>query len=396
MKHGSGSQNVVSFSRFLYQVNVVNDVIYDHIDLKQPEDVRQYLVSSNIISDNYFDMLLKHYNSIPQVNLEEFSPELKLLKLLPTNIARSYGVVVLARTNGEVEVGMKNPLDQTSLEILKRYVQEKISARLVDSRVLTKMLARSLDGADEIRRLAGDLSILMKKNESSNPLEVREVDWFNHNVRQHPAVELLREIVRESMRLDASDIHIEETGSVLRVRLRVEGEFVNYDLFSSDISGHLFRLILILAKLDIIESRLPQEGGFFLVINNNEVNLRLSVMPTHSGRTAVMRVLESDKIFRHIGQIVHDTDTLKYVRDFISSKHGLMFVTGPANSGKTTTLYTVLKELSAMHSKIITLEDPVEMTIDGVNQIEVKPNLGYGYIEGLKSAFRQDPNVLLV
>ena len=206
----------------------------------------------------------------------------------------------------------------------------------------------------------------------------------------------MREIVRESRRLNASDIHIEEEESLLRVRLRVEGEFVNYELFSSDIAGHLFRLMLILAKLDIIETRLPQEGAFFLIIENAVVNLRLSVMPTHSGRTAVMRVLESDRIFRHVGQITQDADTISRLRDFIKNKHGLLFVTGPANSGKTTTLYTVLKELSSTEAKIITLEDPVEMTIESVNQIEVKPKLGYGYVEGLRSAFRQDPNVLLV
>jgi type II secretory ATPase GspE/PulE/Tfp pilus assembly ATPase PilB-like protein len=398
MKVHESQKKIVTFIRFLYQTNVISERSLDHVESHSlaPDAIKEFALDNLSISNNYFDMLLNHYNALEQLDVGECVPDEGVLKLIPSRLAKSHSCILINKDEEQIYVAMKNPLDQPALAMIRRYTKTKLKTFLVDSRDLEKLLTRCSGGANEIRRLAGDLSLSMKKNNESSEIEQEEADWFNKNARRHPAVRLLREIVSESIRLEASDIHLEEDGGALRIRLRVEGDFINYDLLESEISAYIFRLVLILARLDIIESRLPQEGGFYLVINNSVVNLRLSVMPTHTGRTAVMRVLESDKSFRHLAQLIKEPELLSHLRNFIMSKHGLLFVTGPTSSGKTTTLYTLLKELHALHSKILTLEDPVEMTVDGINQIEVKPDLGYNYIEGLKSAFRQDPNVLMI
>ena len=395
--HESQSK-AVSFIRFLYQAGIVPEAVLVLSESKSLSsmDLERHILENFQITSPYYEKLQTLYESLPQIDLDECQPDEALLKIIPANLARTYGCVLISRDIERIEIAMSNPLDQYAKAMLRDHIKGEFVIYFVDARDLNKLLTRCHDGGNEIRRLAGDLALSLKQHNALNPLEQREEDWFNKNARKHPAIRLLREVVSESMRLDASDIHLEEEGETLRIRLRVEGDFINYDLLASDISAYIFRLVLILARLDIIESRLPQEGGFFLIINERMVNLRLSVMPTHTGRTAVMRVLESDKSFSHIAQLVKDADLVSHLKNFVNSKHGLLFVTGPTSSGKTTTLYTMLKELSSLHSKILTLEDPVEMTLEGISQIAVKPDLGYNYVEGLRSAFRQDPNVLMV
>ena len=211
-----------------------------------------------------------------------------------------------------------------------------------------------------------------------------------------PVVRLLQKLFEEAVQHKAADIHIEPEERVLRIRQRIDGVLQERVMNEARIASALVQRLKLLANLDISEKRLPQDGRFHIKVKNHQVDVRLSTMPVAFGEAVVMRLLDQTSGILSFEQLGLPDDIREQLRNVIRRPHGMLLVTGPTGSGKTTTLYAALNELNTPHNKIITVEDPVEYRLSRVNQVQVNEHIGLSFARVLRTALRQDPDVILV
>jgi general secretion pathway protein E len=236
----------------------------------------------------------------------------------------------------------------------------------------------------------------MEDNEADNFVEIEVTADLLDETSEAPIIRLVNNIISQSAKARASDIHIEPSREQIKVRYRIDG--VLYDLLTppKHIQSALISRIKVMAKLDIAEKRLPQDGRFDVKIGNTEIDVRVSTIPTAAGERVVMRLLNKTSALLDIVDLGVSDDQMAHLRQLVAAPNGIILVTGPTGSGKTTSLYAVLSHINTPDINIITVEDPVEYQIDGINQIQVNPKIGLTFASGLRSIVRQDPDVILV
>ena len=236
----------------------------------------------------------------------------------------------------------------------------------------------------------------MEASELDNLVEIEVTADLLDETSQAPIIRLANHIISQAVKARASDIHIEPSREQIKVRYRVDG--VLYDLLTppKHIQSALISRIKVMAKLDIAEKRLPQDGRFDVKIGNTEIDVRVSTIPTATGERVVMRLLNKTSTFFGIADLGVSNNQMEQLKGLVTAPNGIILVTGPTGSGKTTSLYAILSYINTPDINIITVEDPVEYQIDGINQIQVNPKIGLTFASGLRSIVRQDPDVILV
>jgi type IV pilus assembly protein PilB len=330
------------------------------------------------------------------VDLNEVVIPPAVVELVPESVARENAVLPLAEDHGTLKVIMSDPLDYDTREKLRFILNRNIEVALAPREMILEAINKhygQIDGesADSMLQEFTDTAIDFTETAEETAGPDESVDESSA-----PIVRLVHLIITEAVQLRASDIHVEPFEDRLRIRYRIDGVLVERDSPPRRLLGALLSRIKILAKMDIAERRRPQDGRIKITVGQKELDLRVSVLPTNHGQSAVMRLLDKDNIRVGVRQLGLSEGDFRQFRQLIRRPNGIILVTGPTGSGKTTTLYAGLNELNRPDTKIITAEDPVEYYLPGINQVEVKHSIGLDFARIIRSMLRQAPNIILV
>ncbi len=329
-----------------------------------------------------------------------------ILKYIPEDSARHYHFVPIGITDNVLEIGITDPANIDATDALQ-FITSKIGMPykyfLISDTDFEAVLAmyKNLTGEVEsaisdIDTEIGDVDTKDVVIESANPQDKLKPGEEEKIVEEAPIIKIVAVIIRHAVEGNASDIHIENTGEKVKVRFRVDGVLHTSLVLPENVYAGIVARIKILSKLRLDEKRKPQDGGFSTKIDNRKIDFRVSTFPAYYGEKVVMRILDSEKGVKKLDDLNLSPENLAMVRRAIAKPYGLILITGPTGSGKSTTLYSMLNELDSEKANIVSLEDPVEYHMPNINQSQVMPEIGYTFASGLRSILRQDPNIIMV
>ena len=350
------------------------------------------VVESSFVTEEAISQALARQLQAPFVDLKHFNPKPELINLLPEAQARRYRAVVLEEVNGRLRVGFVDPTDLQAYDDILRLLRRDIEIAVVAESQVLALIDRVYRRTEEISGLAKELTADL----GDIPVEFGDLLGTATGAEEAPVVKLLQTVFEEAMRSRASDIHIEPQASNLRVRFRIDGVLHVQMEADSKIASALSLRLKLMSGLDISEKRLPQDGRFAIKVRNTPIDVRISTMPTQFGESVVMRLLNQNTGLLGLDRLNMPPRVLERLRHAVRRPSGMVLVTGPTGSGKTTTLYAALAELNTTEKKIITVEDPVEYRLPGINQVQVHEKIDLSFERVLRSALRQDPDIVLV
>ena len=327
---------------------------------------------------------------IPFIELKHFKFDQQLVQSLPEAMARRFRAIVLSREGGGLLVGMSDPLDLFALDEMERILKTRVQPAVVREAELLATLDLVYRRTSEIASIAGELEGELQ--DSDFDLAKLGAD----NVSDAPVVRLLQTLFEDAVQMKASDIHIEPDEGVVRIRQRIDGVLNEQVMKEQRIASALVMRLKIMSGLDISEKRLPQDGRFNIRVKNRNIDVRVSTMPVQFGESVVMRLLDQSAGIASLDAGGMPADMLARFRRLLQRPYGMVLVTGPTGSGKTTTLYAGLAELNSPEKKIITVEDPVEYRLPRVNQVQVNTKIELTFARVLRAALRQDPDIVLI
>jgi len=328
--------------------------------------------------------------NISFIELKHFKFDKNLVQALPEAVARRFRVIVLSREGDGLLVGMSDPLDLFALDEMDRLLKTTVHPAVVREAELLSALDMLYRRTSEMDSIAGELEGELK--DSDFDLSVLGVD----NNSEAPVVRLLKTLFEDAVQMKASDIHIEPGDGILRIRQRIDGLLSEHVMKEARVASALVMRLKIMSGLDISEKRLPQDGRFNIRVKNHTLDVRVSTMPVQFGESVVMRLLDQTHGITSLDAGGMPAQMLVRFRQLLQRPFGLILVTGPTGSGKTTTLYAGLSELNSPQKKIITVEDPVEYRLPRVNQVQVNAKIDLSFTRVLRAALRQDPDILLI
>jgi MSHA biogenesis protein MshE len=358
---------------------------------KSGRKLGRVLVESGFVGEDKLLQLLSDQLDMPYVNLTRFELDPDLVARLPETYARRYRALVLKETSDGLLVGMGDPTDIFAFDELVRILKRPVQIACVKESDLLQNIDRLYQHADQLRNLASEVG----QDLADNAFDLRHLT-AGSNQSDAPVVRLIQTVFEDAVRADASDIHIEPDEDVLRIRRRIDGVLHETTMDDTRIAPAVVSRLKLMAEADISEKRLPQDGRFTLRVLDKNIDVRLATIPTQTGEAVVMRLLDHGSAVRRLPQLGMPDDMLQRVRRIIHKPHGLVLVTGPTGSGKTTTLYAALTELNKPQKKIITVEDPVEYQLPRINQVQVNQRIDLTFARVLRTTLRLDPDIMLV
>ena len=350
------------------------------------------LIEAGYIDEDRFLEFLSQQLDIPCVDLARYETKKAIVELLPESYARRFRAIVLDVKNGIAMVGMADPTNIFAMDEIERLVKMTMEPAVVRESELLAAIDRNYRRTSEIHSLAEELH---DELDSSSDFDLSQLE---NGLEESEAavVRLLKSIFEDAVQTGTSDIHIEPDESCLRIRQRIDGVLHEQVMKETRIASALVLRLKLMSGLNISERRLPQDGRFNIRIKNRSVDVRVSTMPVQWGESVVMRLLDQSEEALGLGHIGMPARILERFRHFIRQPHGLILVTGPTGSGKTTTLYGALAELNEATKKIISAEDPVEYRMARIQQVQVNTKIGLSFASVLRSALRQDPDVVMI
>ena len=350
------------------------------------------VVESAFVTEEAISQALAKQLRIAFVDLKHFSPKTELISLLPEAQARRFRAIVLDELDGKLRVGFVDPTDLQAYDEIARIARREIDLAVVTETQLLALIDRVYRRTEEISGLAKELTAEM----GDVPIEFGDLLGLSAGAEEAPVVKLLQTVFEEALRMRASDIHIEPQERSLRIRFRIDGVLHVQTEADAKIATAMALRLKLMSGLDISEKRLPQDGRFAIKVRNSAVDVRISTMPTQYGESVVMRLLNQNTGLLGLDRLNMPPRILERLRHCVRRPSGMVLVTGPTGSGKTTTLYAALSELNTTEKKIITVEDPVEYRLPGINQVRVHEKIELTFERVLRSALRQDPDIVLV
>lgn len=363
---------------------------------KKEEEV---LLEQKIVPEDFLFELKSEILKIPLKKIDVEEIILKTLEAIPEESAKFYQMIPLVRKDNELEVGMVYPEDlkaQQALEFLARQTKFSYKIFLITLTDFKNLLKRYRTLKGEISHALGELESELKIEKTIEKSDTEGIVELERIVEEAPISKIVAVILRHAVDGNATDIHIEPLKDKIRIRFRLDGILHSSIFLPIKILPAIVSKIKILADLKIDETRIPQDGRFSSKIGDKNIDFRVSTFPTILGEKIAIRVLDPEQAIVEIKELGISGRNFKVIEKAIKKPYGLILVTGPTGSGKTTTLYAILRILNKDGVNIMTLEDPVEYFIEGVNQSQVKPEIGYEFATGLRHMLRQDPNILMV
>ncbi len=340
----------------------------------------KYLIEKNYISAEKVGEATEQQLQIPFIHIKGYEIDPNVVYTLPEDIARSDKILPVARDGNTLKLAMINPLDSSVINRVK----------LMTGLNIQPLLAKESDLEDVIDEYFKRAEALMREP-ISKTAEDKGLSMLNI-----PAVQLASSLIEGAINSRATDIHLEPQLPSMRVRFRIDGMLYDVMSIPESIQQSVFSRIKILANMDITERRRPQDGHITMKIRGKEFNMRVATIPTHLGEKMVMRVLDETNVLRGMKQLGLEAEEEEKLARLINKPYGILLVTGPIGSGKTTTLYAALNEINILQNNIVTIEDPIEYRLAGINQVQVNYGMGLGFAECLRAVLRQDADTLMV
>lgn len=349
------------------------------------------LIDNGYISEDELLEFLSKQLDVPLIDLSQFNFDPETIRLLPEINARRLRAIALDASGPEVMVGLADPTNIFAYDELARLLKRPVKIAVVRESELLRTIDLVYRRTDEITGFAQEL----RDELTAGDIDLNQL-VAGDDVTDAPVVKLLQSMFEDAVQTRASDIHIEPDETVLRFRQRVDGMLHKQVMSEKRIASALVLRLKLMAGLNISERRLPQDGRFSVKVKDHSVDVRLSTMPVAHGESVVMRLLDQTTGILDLDELGMPKDLRRRYDTLVRRPYGMVLVTGPTGSGKTTTLYSTLKLLNTAKQKIITVEDPVEYRLSRVNQVQVHPQIGLTFGRVLRFALRQDPDIVLI
>jgi type IV pilus assembly protein PilB len=360
------------------------------------------IVDKAYVSEQDLAVCMGRVLNVPPVNLARLAIPEEIADLLPRDTEYNHKVVPVARLENKLFLAMADPLNVLALDDVKRITKLEIAPLIASEKSIADKLA-AIDSAKGGGSMEAIIQDAAKQEAEGDTVEavkeaVEEVnlDKLAASSEEAPVIKLANLIIVQAIKDRASDIHLEPFEKNMRLRYRLDGVLIDATPPPKQMQLALASRFKIMSSLDIAERRLPQDGRMRVKVGGKDYDLRVSVLPTVHGEKIVMRVLDKSNLTASVDKLGLDPDTFKQFKSAIDAPHGLILVTGPTGSGKTTTLYSALNELNSPQWNIVTVEDPVEFQIPGINQVPTKKDIGLTFANALRSILRQDPDIIMI
>ena len=350
----------------------------------------EILVEQHILTEQDIIQAIEEQTGIKQVDLNEINFDKKAIKAVSQNLCEKYGFVPFELEVNKIKVAMADPLNIFAIDDISIATALDVEVYIAPKSEIYKFI-KVIYTSEEVLKAA---EALTKESLQTRLTSLNLEDL--EDVKNAPVVKMVDFLFRNSIEMRASDIHIEPFEEVIRIRYRIDGDLRLVNTLGIESLAPLVTRIKILAGLNIAEKRIPQDGRIMMQIGEYDVDLRVSILPVVNGEKIVIRILNRSSYEfgrQHLGMSTHNIEKLERI---LGNPHGIVLVTGPTGSGKSTTLYTLLGELNTEEVNIVTIEDPVEYTLTGINQVNVNPKAGLTFASGLRSILRQDPDVVMI
>ena len=357
--------------------------------------IEQILVDNGIVSERGFEQTIADSIGAEPFDLSEFEPDPQTLQLIPSGLARLHGVIPISASGNTIFVAHTDPLNSRSIEDLRFALGREIVA-VVSFPPTVRSLIRTHFGSEEasiseiLESIGGEVSVNEGPDEQINDQAVLA------EANAAPIIKYVDLILDKAIAARASDVHFEPFESEFKIRYRVDGALYEMDPPPFRLALPVISRVKVMANLNIAERRLPQDGRIQREINGRQVDLRVSTLPTAFGESVVLRVLDRSSVNLELETLGMPDDIMAYILEVIERPNGIFIVTGPTGSGKTTTLYSCLRKINTIDSKLLTAEDPVEYEIDGIIQVPINDAIGLSFSRVLRAFLRQDPDRILV
>jgi len=364
-------------------------------------ELSRVLLRLKLVAEDQLSVVLSEALQLPLINLNLFRIDPSLLKLIPKDTAEKSLLIPISKLNDQLTIAMVDPLDMLTIDNIKAMTSMSVSVVLARPKEMRAALERSYanNNSSDLEEIFQDI----KDTKEAESLELvkeqahpnkRTIEDFTEEA---PIITLANTIINQAVTAKASDIFIEPMENCLRIRYRVDGFIREIDRMSKTLHFPLISRIKVISSLDIAEHRLPQDGRFRIVTKQNmEVDFRVNVLPTAMGEKIVLRILDKNQDMADIDKLGFEPDSMQRLKECCHKPHGMILACGPTGSGKTTTLYAILKYIDSPGRNIVTVEDPVEFQMKGFNQVNIRTEFGLSFPAALRSILRQDPDVILI
>jgi type IV pilus assembly protein PilB len=349
----------------------------------------EVLVEQNYVTQDDIVEVLEYQLGFPRIDLNKYEINQSVVTLLPENIVRKYKAIPIDKKDNKLIIAMVDPLNFFAVDDIKLFTKMELESVIATPDDIMKLIDNYYSGSNTKKVLKE-----FTDGESYQDTDFNEVEQAE--VTSAPIVRLINSLFEQAARSKASDIHIEPYAEEIRVRFRTDGDLKEIMTISRANLSAMVTRIKIIGKMDIAEKRVPQDGRVEAKINDREIDMRISTLPTVYGEKIVIRLLDKSSFNFTKEGLGLSEHNLQLFNNILRSPYGMILVTGPTGSGKTTTLYTVLRELNQIEKNIITVEDPVEYRLAGINQVQVNVKSGLTFSSGLRSILRQDPDIVMV
>jgi type IV pilus assembly protein PilB len=352
----------------------------------------EILVESKIITEEDIIEAIEQQTGIKKIDLNTINFDRKAITLIPQNLCDKYILIPFGFENNKIKVALEDPLNIFAIDdvaISTGFEIESFISKKADIKKFIGIYYSSQQVNNAALQLAKESAKAVKNSKTATAEDINEVN-------SAPAVKMIDYMFKNSVEMKASDIHIEPFENEIRIRYRIDGKLQTVNTIGIESLGPLVTRVKILAGLNIAEKRIPQDGRIMASVDGKDIDLRVSVLPVVNGEKIVIRILNTGGAILSKDQLGMSEDNIKRLDRIIANPHGIILVTGPTGSGKSTSLYSILRELNSNSVNIITVEDPVEFTMNGVNQVSVNEKAGLTFASGLRSILRQDPDIIMI
>ncbi len=370
---------------------------------KYENDIEKALLDFGLDEDKILEVKGLIFN-IPFKKVDPNMVMPAIIKIIPSETARTYHFVPIGVEENVLEIGTIDPENVQALDVLT-FITAKLDKPfklyLISGSTYSKLLEKYDILGSEVGQVLSELDQEIAAAGEDKPRDDKDKKKDGKAEEERitedaPIIKIVAVILRHAVEGNASDIHIEHVGDKIKVRFRVDGVLHTSLVLPVSVYNGVIARVKILSKLRLDEKRKPQDGGFSAKLDGRKIDFRVSTMPAYYGEKIVMRILDSQRGVKPLNDLNMSPENLALVREALDKPYGLILITGPTGSGKTTTLYSMLNELDHEEENVVSLEDPVEYHIDGINQSQVAPEIGYTFASGLRSILRQDPDIIMV
>jgi type IV pilus assembly protein PilB len=370
---------------------------------KEGTRLLKLILAKGLVSESDMVVSMGRVLNVPPINVARIGVSSETAELISREIATNHKVLPVSRLENKLFVAMADPLNVLALDDIRRITKLEVVPLIASEKAILDKLSNLDSGQDRMRQIVEDAQRAAEDEAEAENLQVaREtmeevnLDQLAASSEEGPVIKLANLIIVQAIKDRSSDIHLEPFEKTVRLRYRIDGALIEVTPPPKNMQVPLVSRLKIMSNLDIAERRLPQDGRMRVRVGGRDVDLRVSILPTVHGEKCVLRILDKGNLSTSLDRLGLDQDTFRRFKAAVDAPHGLILVTGPTGSGKTTTLYSALNELNNPEYNIITVEDPVEFQIPGINQVATKKEIGLSFANALRSILRQDPDIIMI